>query len=101
MSTLPKQPTSVPWFNRENYDAVKREAPHDTDLPDTYAEWQEGHAQEIGKLQANRIVFTIIIINACELAAYCRACGQGVNGVTVRAFALKLYVDRRRQPGPT
>ena len=29
----------VPWFSRENYDAVKRLAPHDADLSDTFDEW--------------------------------------------------------------
>lgn len=90
MSTLPKAPKPVPWFNREDYDAVKREAPHDTDLPDTYAKWQEVTAQEIGNLQTNGISFTKIVINPRDFAAYCRACGQGVSGVMVAAFAVYL-----------
>jgi hypothetical protein len=81
---------SFPWFNRENYDAVKRDAPHDTDLLNTYEQWQERAAEQICRLETNRTAFKKISIDARELAVYCRTCGQDVNAVMIHAFATKV-----------
>ena len=85
-------------FTRDDYDAIKRLAPDDQRLPDTYDEWLDLKTDEITKLKSQGIAFKQVVIDSAGLAAYCNA--SDITSDTVGRNSYAVYIDRHGQyPG--
>ncbi len=91
-------PKIIVSFTRDDYDAIKRLASDDPDLPDTYDEWLDLQTVEITKLESQGIAFKKVIIDSDGLAAHCQA--SGVNHDSVGRYTYAVFVGRLGQyPG--
>jgi hypothetical protein len=93
------RPKIVPWFNREDYDAIKALIGDDPDYPTGFDEWAERSEQVIAKLNAQGIAYEKAVINPDEFTTYCRRAGVEHDGVALNGFA--VVVDRRNRESGT
>jgi hypothetical protein len=88
-----KRNRPVIWFERKDYDAIKRLMPDEPYLCDTFEQWLEKANKEIKKLEALGFVVRKAVIQHEQFAAYCAQTGQDCNATMLGAFA--GVVDRR------
>ena len=85
---------NVPWFERENYDAIKRLIT-DESMPNSFEQWLEAATKQISELTAAGIGVEKVVINPKEFAAWCRASGVDHNFATLGAFTVAIARKQR------
>jgi len=81
------------WFRSEDYEAIRRLIPNETELPPTFEEWREAAQEQIAELSAAGIGVRKAFINPYEFSRWCQASGVDHNMETLRSFA--VVVDRK------
>ena len=69
-------PTLITWLTADDYDAVKRLAPNDADLPETYSEWLKLQSDSISNFEKYGRAYKKVTIHSDGLAQYCEASGM-------------------------
>ncbi len=90
---MAKRNLPVIWFERKDYEAIKRLMPDEPNLYNSFEEWLEKANKNVEKLEARGFVVRKTKIDPEEFAAYCAKAGQDCNGATLGAFV--GAVDRR------
>jgi hypothetical protein len=72
-------PSAIPlyWFEREDYDFVRRLIPNDNHLPGSFDQWEKSVRNQIAQLQARGITICKVMVDPKEYSAYCEV--KGVN----------------------
>lgn len=88
-------PRIAPWFNREDYDAIKALCGDDPDLPDAFDEWLKGAAELLSKEESRGTIRYKVVVDPKEFSAWCRSAGVDANTFTLGAFAVKKSGEQR------
>lgn len=86
-------PTLITWLTADDYDAVKRLAPNDPDLPETYSEWLKLQSDDISNYEKYGRAYKKVTIYSSELAEYCEASGIDYDRVGREAYT--VFLNRR------
>jgi hypothetical protein len=76
------------WFEREDYDLVRRLIPNDRHLPGSFDQWERNATKEIAQLEARGISVRKVMVDPREYAAYCGARGMGHSIATLGRFVV-------------
>jgi len=86
-------PTLITWLTADDYDAVKRLAPNDADLPETYSEWLKLQSNGISNFEKYGRAYKKVTIHSDGLAQYCEASGMPCDHVGRDAYT--VFVNGR------
>ena len=86
-------PTLITWLTTDDYDAVKRLAPNDADLPETYSEWLKLQSDGISNFEKYGRAYKKVTIHSDGLAQYCEASGMPCDYVGRDAYT--VFVNGR------
>ena len=86
-------PKLIAWFTSDDYDAVRRLAPNELDLPETYNEWFEEESDRIADFEKHGIDYKKVTIHSDGLAQHCEASGIVCDRVGRDAYT--VFVNRR------
>ena len=86
-------PQLIVWLTADDYEAVKRLAPNDRDLPETYSEWFKQQSDRILDFEKIGIDYKKVTIHSSGLAEYCEASGIDSDHVGRGAYA--VFVNKR------
>jgi len=84
--------TPLIWFEREDYEAIKRLMPDEPYLCDTFEQWLDKASKDAEKLRTLGFVVRKTVIDHEQFAAHCAKTGQDCNFAMLGAFA--TAVDR-------
>lgn len=87
------QPAYMSWFREKDYQAFKS-MPSGTDLPATFAEWEQLALDQVSQHKARGKSVEKVVIDPREFLAYCKACGLNDSNEVRGAFAVVTW---RRQ----
>ena len=76
------------WFEREDYDLVRRLIPNDRHLPGSFDQWEGNAIKEIAHLEACGISVRKVMVDPREYAAYCDAKGISHSIATLGTFVV-------------
>ena len=81
---------SIPfyWFEREDYELVRRLIPNDRHFPGSFDQWERNAIKEIAQLEACGISVRRVMVDPREYAAYCDARGMSHSIATLGTFVI-------------
>lgn len=88
-------PRIEPWLNKDDYDAFKKLAPDDPDLPPTFDEWLENALDKLSAFVKSGVPIERIDISPIEFKNYCDAASINPDGVARAAFAVSKITKAR------
>ena len=92
-------PTLITWLTADDYDAIKRLASNDPDLPETYSEWLKLQSDAISNFEKYGRVSEKVTIHSDDLAQYCEASGMSCDHVGRDAYTTVVYRRRTESGG--
>jgi len=87
------------WFEREDYDFVRRLIPNDNHLPGSFDQWEQSARKQIAQLQARGIKICKIMVYPKEYSAYCQARGMSPSIATLGTFVMESSKKRCKSSG--
>ena len=89
--------TSVtPWLVKSDYDAFKKLASDDPELPDSYDEWEEIANEQVSAFRKSGLSIETILITPEEVQEYCDACGIEPDSAGRAAVAMRKYGPKQK-----
>jgi hypothetical protein len=83
---------SIPfyWFERDDYERVRRLIPNDKQIPGSFEEWEQAATKQIAELEARGIDIRKVIVDPTEYSVFCE-----VNGLERCIASLATFVVER------
>jgi hypothetical protein len=88
--------TAIPfyWFERADYDFVRRLIPNDNHLPGSFDQWEQRARKQIAQLEARGVSICKIMVDPKEYSAYCEFRGMSPSVATLGTFVMELSEKR-------
>ena len=77
------------WFERDDYERVRRLIPNDRHIPDSFDEWEQSAIKQIAQLEARGISIRKIMVDPQEYNAYCEVRGMSPSIATLGTFVME------------
>ena len=82
------------WFEREDYDLIRRLIPNDKQLPGSFDQWEQGANKQIAQLEARGISIRKIMVDPKKYTVYCEVRGMSHSIATLGAFVMEVSRER-------
>jgi hypothetical protein len=68
---------SIPfyWFERDDYERVRRLIPNDKQIPGSFEDWEQVATKQIAELEARGIEIRKVVVDPTEYSLFCEANG--------------------------
>ena len=77
------------WFQRDDYERVRRLIPNDRHIPDTFDDWEQSAIKQIAQLEARGISIRKIMVDPQEYSVFCEVRGMAASIATLGTFVME------------
>jgi hypothetical protein len=83
------RPIPLYWFNRDDYERVRRLIPNDKQIPDSFDEWEQAATKQIAELELRGVPIRKVMVDPTEYSVFCEVKGLDRCIATLGTFVME------------
>jgi len=86
-------PHNIPWFERDDFEAMRRLLPDMPEFAGTFEDWLQGADQRVAEFEARGDRVVKVIVKPKDYVEWCARCGLDYDFASLGAFVVSRNRD--------